>query len=195
VIIVAHRRSTRAELQSTPAQLGVEVDIRTQGSRLIVAHDPFVDGEDFREWILVYRHALLILNVKEEGLESALLEIMRERGISQFFFLDQTFPFLVKTARLGERRCAVRVSEYESVDTALTLSGMVEWVWVDCFTRFPLAAGDVERLRQAGMKLCLVSPELQGRHDPAEITALRRQLDVLGAQASAVCTKYPERWR
>lgn len=195
MIIVAHRRNTQAELQSTPARHGVEVDIRTHGDRLIVAHDPFVQGEDFREWILAYRHALLILNVKEEGLEAALLEIMRERGISQYFFLDQSFPFLVRTARQGEKRCAVRVSEFESVETALALAGLVEWVWVDCFTRFPLSADDAEQLRAAGMKLCLVSPELQGRHDPEDVVALRRQLQAMHADIAAVCTKYPDRWQ
>jgi hypothetical protein len=195
MIIVAHRRNTQAELQSTPTQYGVEVDIRTQGDRLIVAHDPFIQGEDLRDWIRAYRHALLILNVKEEGLESALLELMRERGIAQFFFLDQSFPFLVRTARQGEKRCAVRVSEFESVDTALALAGLVDWVWVDCFTRFPLSAGDAARLRAAGMKLCLVSPELQGRHDPQELADLRHRLRTMDANIAAVCTKYPDRWQ
>jgi hypothetical protein len=195
MIVVAHRRNTRAELLATPTALGVEVDIRSQGSRLIVAHDPFVDGEDFRTWVTEYRHALLILNVKEEGLEDALLEIMREHSIAQFFFLDQSFPFLLKTARNGEKRCAVRISEYESVDTALALAGLTDWVWVDCFTRFPLTAVDNARLQRAGLKLCLVSPELQGRHDLVEIAGLRRMLEALGIRATAVCTKYPERWQ
>ncbi|MFX5705872.1 hypothetical protein ABTE52_23065, partial [Acinetobacter baumannii] len=74
----------------------------------------------------------------EEGLEDALLARMQAAGISDFFFLDQSFPFLVRTSRRGERRCAVRVAEFETVDTALTLAGSIDWVWVDCFTRFPL---------------------------------------------------------
>jgi hypothetical protein len=195
VIIVAHRRNTRADLRATPEHLGVEVDIRSRGDRLLVAHDPFADGEDFRDWILAYRHALLILNVKEEGLEGTLLQIMREREIGSFFFLDQSFPFLLRTARQGERRCAVRVSEYESVETALALGGLVQWVWVDCFTRFPLSAADAARLSAAGMKLCLVSPELQGRHDPQETAALRGHLRAMKLEVAAVCTKYPERWQ
>jgi hypothetical protein len=195
VILVAHRRNTTADLEKTPADMGVEVDVRTSGNRLVVTHDPFTDGEEFLHWAKAYRHALLILNVKEEGLETVLLEIMRERDIRRFFFLDQSFPFLLKTARLGERRCAVRVSEFESVETALALAGLVDWVWVDCFSQFPLSRQDGEKLRQAGMRLCLVSPELQGRHDPQEILALRVLLDGSGIAPEAVCTKYPERWR
>ncbi|NUB05069.1 hypothetical protein FW320_02525 [Azospirillum sp. Vi22] len=192
--IIRHRRNTLAELQATPTELGVEVDIRSQGTELVIHHDPFVAGEPFEAWIAAYRHGTLILNVKEEGLETRLLALMERHGITDFFFLDQSFPFLVKTANQGERRCAVRVSEFESVDTALTLAGRIEWVWVDCFTRFPLDAVQAARLQDAGLKLCLVSPELQGR-GTAGIADMRRLLEREGIVAEAVCTKEPEAWR
>lgn len=195
MILVHHRRNTTAELRATPAEWGVEVDIRSQGSELVIHHDPFVFGERFGTWLDDYHHRLVILNVKEEGLEERVLAEMAARGIESFFFLDQSFPFLIRTARSGERRAAVRVSEYESVDTALSLAGMVDWVWVDCFTRFPLGRAEAERLRQAGFRLCLVSPELQGRADPAEIDAMRGLIDELGIRIDAVCSKTPERWQ
>lgn len=196
MILIAHRRNTRALLAETPTDLGVEVDIRSQGTALVIHHDPFVaDAPGFEEWLSGYRHGTLILNVKEEGLEDRLLALMAERGIENFFFLDQSFPFLMRTARRGEKRCAVRISEFESVDTALSLAGQVEWVWVDCFTRFPLGHRDATRLQEAGLRLCLVSPELQGRTDPAEIEAMRNLLAREGIEADAVCTKVPEHWR
>lgn len=196
MILIAHRRNTLEQLAATPVELGVEVDIRSQGSRLVIHHDPFVaDALDFEEWIAAYRHGTLILNVKEEGLEDRLLASMAERGLEDFFFLDQSFPFLVRTSRRGERRCAVRVSEFETVETALSLAGKVDWVWVDCFTRFPLDRQQADRLHEAGMKLCLVSPELQGRTDPAEIAEMRALLKREGIVAEAVCTKTPELWR
>lgn len=136
----------------------------------------------------------MILNVKEEGLETRLTKLMREHGLSDYFFLDQSFPFLVKWSRMGERRCAVRVSEFESVDTALALAGAIDWVWVDCFTRFPLTRAAADSLRQAGLRLCLVSPELQGRPADPEIAAMRAQLASMGITADAVCTKRPDLW-
>lgn len=192
--LIRHRRNTIAELAATPVGLGVEVDIRSQGDRLVIHHDPFVEGEDFDRWIAGYRHGTLILNVKEEGLEDRLLASMATHSIEDFFFLDQSFPFLVRTATRGERRCAVRVSEFESVDTALSLAGRIDWVWVDCFTRFPLDAASAARLAQAGFRLCLVSPELQGRTDPAEIARMRALLAELAITPDAVCTKTPELW-
>ncbi len=195
MILIRHRRNTVAELQATPTDWGVEVDIRSRGPELIIHHDPFEAGTSFEDWLRAYRHRCLILNVKEEGLEDRLLALMATHGIENFFFLDQSFPFLVRTANGGEKRCAVRVSEYETIDTALSLAGRIEWVWVDYFTRFPLDRDDADRLRAAGFKLCLVSPELQGRTDPGEIDAMRRTIDTLGIEIDAGCSKTPERWR
>jgi len=192
--LIAHRRNTIAELQASPNQHGVEIDLRSQGQRLIVQHDPFADGEDFESWLDHFRHGTLILNVKEEGLEERLIKLMAARGISDYFFLDQSFPYLVKWSKLGETRCAVRVSEFESVETAMSLAGKVEWVWVDCFSRFPLSAADAQRLKGAGFKLCLVSPELQGRDAQVEIPQLAALLDSLGIVADAVCTKRTDIW-
>ena len=195
MIVVRHRRNTAEELRATPTEYGVELDLRSFGERLIVHHDAFVDGEDFERWLDDYRHRLLILNVKEEGLEQRLIALMRERGIDDWFFLDQSFPFLVRTARGGESRCAVRVSEFESIDTAMSLAGKVKWIWVDCFTRFPLDGVQAARLQDAGFGLCLVSPELQGRDAATEVPALRALLEREGIAADAVCSKEPALWR
>ncbi len=192
--LISHRRNTLAELIATPEQYGVEVDIRSYGDKLVIHHDPFVEGERFESWIAQYRHGTLILNVKEEGLEARLIDLMKAHGIDDYFFLDQSFPFLVKWSRLGEHRCAVRVSEFESVETALSLAGKVDWVWVDCFTRFPLDGGDAARLKDAGFRLCLVSPELQGRDATLEIPQMIRLLAEKGIVADAVCTKRPDLW-
>ena len=120
--------------------------------------------------------------------------ILRNFKITSYFFLDQSFPFLVKWSKAGENRCAVRVSEYESIDTALTLAGKVDWVWVDCFTHFPLSEQNARRLKDAGFKLCLVSPELQGRNAEIEIPQLVLLLKERNIAADAVCTKRPDLW-
>lgn len=193
--LISHRRNTIDELRATPTCYGVEVDIRSSGERLIIHHDALVPGESFEAWLGAYRHGTLILNVKEEGLEARLIALMREHGIDDYFFLDQSFPFLVKWSRAGERRCAVRVSEFESIETALALAGQVDWVWVDCFTHFALSGADAARLRQAGFRLCLVSPELQGRPAQTEIPLLAALLRERGIAADAVCTKRPDLWQ
>ena len=192
---ISHRRNTIKELKATPTEYGVEVDIRSDNGKLVIHHDPFTPGDNFEEWIKHYQHGTLILNVKEEGLEARLIDLMKQRGINDYFFLDQSFPFLIKWSKLGERRCALRVSEFESIETAFTLAGKIDWVWVDCFTKFPLSGEDARSLQDAGFKLCLVSPELQGHPAETAIPELANLLAERQISADAICTKKPDIWK
>lgn len=193
--LIVHRRNTIKELLSTPTEYGVEVDIRSNNGQLIVHHDPLVSGENFEEWLKCYRHGILILNVKEEGLEEHLIRLMRKYSIADYFFLDQSFPFLIKWSKLAGHHSAVRVSEFESIETALALAGKIDWIWVDCFTHFPLSARDAKRLQDANFKLCLVSPELQGWSFDTEIPLLAALLKKRSIKPDAICTKQPELWK
>jgi len=192
--LILHRRNTIAQLGATDQKYGVEIDVRSEGGKLILQHDPFLGGESFIEWINSYKHGTLILNVKEEGLEAHIIDIMATSGINNYFFLDQSLPFLVKWSRAGEHRCAVRVSEFESIETALNFAGKVDWVWVDCFTKFPLSSTEARLLLSVGYKICLVSPELQGRNPLIEIPVLAALLNELNIKTDAVCTKRPDIW-
>lgn len=192
--IIAHRRNLIEELAATPPEQGVEVDIRSYGPDLVIHHDAFVRGGSFEEWVAQYRHGTLILNVKEEGLEDRVLALMEKHGINRFFFLDQSFPFLIKTARKGERRCAVRLSEFEAIETVLAVAPLIDWVWIDCFTRFPLDREATARLKAQGLRLCIVSPELQGRPAETEIPAMRKLIADYAEMFDAVCTKRADLW-
>jgi hypothetical protein len=192
---ILHRVNTKKDLLRTSSEFGVEVDIRSNGGELYIHHDPFLNGENFEDWLKSYNHAILILNVKEEGLESRLISLMQKYGVDDYFFLDQSFPFLVRTATKGEKRCAIRVSEFENIETAMTLAGKIDWVWVDCFTRFPLTNEEARRLQvDGGFKLCFVSPELQGRTSLDGIKQYREAIKSLGIKGDAVCTKHPDLW-
>ncbi|MDP4062073.1 hypothetical protein RBLE17_18300 [Rhodobacteraceae bacterium LE17] len=192
--IILHRRNTITELQATDPRYGVEVDIRSRPNELIIHHDPLSDGSSFEEWLSFYKHGTLILNVKEEGLEPYLVALMKKYQIKDYFFLDQSFPFLVKWAEKGLRKAAVRVSEFEDIATALSLADKIDWVWVDCFTKLSLTNIEANRLTNAGFKLCLVSPELQGRDPKTEIPEMVNLLNEREIFVDAVCTKYPNLW-
>lgn len=192
--IIAHRINSISKLQETSLEFGVEVDIRSHGSNLIIHHDPFETGEFFDDWMKEYRHKTLILNVKEEGLEPYLIESMERHKCEDFFFLDQSFPFLVKFAKQVKGRSAVRFSEFESIETVLSLSGKVDWVWVDCFNKLPLERSNFALLKEHSFKICLVSPELQGLSAAEMIPRFREALRMDGIELDAICTKHPDFW-
>ena len=93
----------------------------------------------------------------------------------------------------GESRTAVRISEYESINTALSLAGKAAWIWVDFFKKFPLDKESYLKLKQANFKLCLVSPELQG-HSINNLKNFQKEIKNQNIIFEAVCTKYPDLW-
>lgn len=189
--LIAHRVNTLEQLRQTPSELGVELDLRDRGGRLILQHEPFSNGEDFAPYLQEYQHGTMILNVKSERIEHRVLEELQGAGtVRDYFFLDCSFPMIRTLVEQGEHRIAVRFSELEPIEGPLSLAGEVDWVWVDCFTRLPLDDETYPRLK-AHFKICIVSPELQG-YPLDRIAEFARQMR--GYEIDAVCTKRPDLW-
>ena len=137
--IYKHRVNTIKELNLLPQQYGAEVDVRSNEKELVVGHDPFSDkNTPFTEWILHYKHKGLIVNVKEEGLESYIESVLEKHDINDYFYLDQSFPQVYKMSKAGNRHCSLRISEFEKLQTVIAMHNRIEWVWVDYFNHFPL---------------------------------------------------------
>lgn len=193
-LLCAHRVNDPAALRDVPAEYGVEIDLHAEGDRLVLVHDPFATGPDFATWLDDYRHRFIVLNTKEEGLEQRIRQMLLERDITDWAFLDQSFPFLVRTLRQGETRAMVRISEFESVETALALDPRPDWVWVDSFTGAWPAAEELAALAERRLRLMVVSPELQGRSLEDELPVITERFLAAGLAIDGVCTKRPDIW-
>ena len=93
MIYIAHRKNTIDELIETDLKYGVEIDLRSYNGNVILHHDPMSVGEDFDNWLRYYNHNFLILNVKEEGLETSIIKYLNKYRIENYFFLDQSIFF------------------------------------------------------------------------------------------------------
>lgn len=185
---IAHRVNELAALQALDGAYGVEIDIRDGlDGRIYMAHDPFTPGEDFETYLKAYRHGRMIVNVKSERVELQAQALLAAYGITEYFFLDSSFPMIYALSSAGEKNIAIRFSEFEGMDQLATMAGSVTWVWVDCFTRFPLTRHLWKAMQSMGYKVCLVSPELQGR--PEDIEAYASILLAEGIEPDAICTK------
>jgi hypothetical protein len=190
MILVAHRVNSSAELEKVPFDQGVEVDLRDHGRRIILQHDPHEDGEDFEIFLRRYKHRLIILNIKSEGIELDVLRLLKKFRVKEYFFLDVSFPALVKLNGQGVSKIAARFSEHEPLENCLALKGRVQWVWIDCFTRLPLTPRIYKALKRH-FRLCLVSPELQN-HSLNRVSEFRRKL--VKMPVDAVCTDRADLW-
>lgn len=199
MIIIKHRVNNVEDLIDLSEEYGVEIDLRSKKDELILQHDPFKPGIPFKDWLKHVNHNALIINQKEEGLEPKIAELLSKHKIRNFFFLDQSIPFLIKHSILLHQKSAARFSEYESIETVSLLLKHIQWVWIDCFASIAYSSSQIQYLKRKGVKLCLVSPELQGRDPETEIIQLHESVDnPFGKNfqhLDAVCTKKMELWK
>ncbi len=202
---ILHRVNTISQLQALPAlqasawaqSWGCEIDLRAKPSAppenaIYMQHDPFAAGEAFAPWLAAYaaqkQRGALILNTKEDGLETALLQMLESHKIQNFFFLDTALPTLIKHTTQGVRNFALRISQYEHPSGFSELISFVDWLWVDCFHKQPLDPSGIAELPVANK--VLVSPELQGGSSSDFL-----QFKALAKVCTHICTKFPEQWQ
>ena len=205
--IVQHRVNELETLKKTQKTIGCEIDLRNHGSDIYVTHDPFRDdGPLLEEWLENFDHDFLLLNVKEEGLEDRIFELLEERNINDYFILDETIPYIRRYALSGRPKFALRVSEIEPDASAILFQSIlksqghsVDWIWVDTFSGEPLGAEIYGRLRDSGFKICQVSPELHHLGDqPRWQGLLDKFSEILVSECihvDMICTKKPDFWQ
>ena len=187
MIYIAHRINTIKELLKVPKKYGVEIDLRDYGDKIILQHDPFKKGENFEEYLKYYNHGTMILNIKSEGIEYKVLELLQKFNITNYFFLDSSFPMINSLCLKGEKNIALRFSEFEGIETIRYMAKKINWVWIDCFSKLPITPDNHKILKNLNLKLCLVSPELQ--HQESKTQLYKNYLQQEGIILDAICSK------
>jgi len=212
--IVQHRINDVNELRAIEPDIGCEIDIRSDIEGLYLMHDPpYYSDNSFNrvsleEWLGKFNdRGLLILNVKEEGLHQEIKRLIKKYRVSEYFILDESFPYIYKNYSKYGLEYAIRVSEFESVNTVIKFNSYLQehskiscWCWIDTFTLEPLPVREYKRLTDLGIKICIVSPELQ-----MERFSLQEKYEKLSffknffkenkISIDAVCTKFVDDWR
>jgi hypothetical protein len=187
---ICHRINTLNELNQIDKQFGVEIDIRDdhKSGKLILAHDPFLEGESFDEYLKNYKNYTLILNIKSERVELECLLLLEKYNIKNYFFLDSSFPMIyLLNKEYKNNNIACRFSEYENINFFLENKDMFSTVWIDCFTKFPLNKEIYDLIKKEQKKICIVSPELQKQ--PEKIEIYRNYMIENNIIPDMICTK------
>jgi hypothetical protein len=190
--ILIHRVNSIAELIQTSSKFGVEVDVYEHDGQIYTGHDPRSEICQFKSWVQDFKHDFLAVNIKQEGIELEVIEILESAGITNFFLFDLSFPMLYKLSQLGESRLAVRVSDIEGVQALSYFKDRIDWVWLDAFADVSFIPSILDSL--SGFKVCVVSPELHSRRESELSAKLLMEILSFKSEFSAVCTKKPEMW-
>ena len=192
MLIIKHRVNTSSELKKVSKYFGVEIDLRSYKNEIYLNHDPFKKGELLKNWIKNYKHKLIVLNVKEEGLENKILKILNEYKIKNYFFHDQTFSSLLKSKNKFD--VSIRYSEYEDLKKIKELFDKIKWLWIDNFNEVKLSKKFYYFLKRKKVKICVVSPELVNKNRLKEIEDLFLYFKKNKFSIDAVCTKNHRKW-
>jgi hypothetical protein len=195
--IFKHRCNDISSLQQCKKHWGVEVDLRSNThdpSDLHLSHDPWRQGESFKKWVAEFAklgiEGPIILNTKEDDLETLTLALLNEAGVKSFLFLDTALPTFRKwTREKFLRHFFIRWSTIEPIELALANQDYCDWAWVDCFDRVPPDMAALQKLNEH-FKTCLVSPELQGGTE----SETRLFIQLYQDKIKGVCTKFPDLW-
>jgi hypothetical protein len=199
--ILSHRGSWKAPPeQNTLAAFersfrcgfGVETDLRDAAGRLVVSHDPPSEAApSFAPVLRAHRELApgvpLALNIKADGLQPLLSELLRRYRVPEYFAFDMAVPDMRGYVAAG-LRVFTRHSELEPSPACY---GQAAGIWLDAFESDWFDEGVIVGHQRRGKRVCLVSPELHGR-DHRPLWDRLRSMPRVSHRDLMLCTDHPE---
>lgn len=185
------RNGATAFERSFSLGFGTETDLRDLDGGLVVAHDPPRSGVMTAEemFTLHARHDAglpLALNVKCDGLQTLLAPLLEQFAPRDAFVFDMAIPDM-----LGWLRAGVPVfTRHSDVEPDPVLADRAAGVWLDGFHSDWWDASVIGRHLDAGLRVCIVSPELHGR-DHRPVWDRLAGSEVTRSQQVMLCTDHP----
>ena len=191
-----HEKNTRiAFARSFKLGFGTETDIRDFSGKLVISHDiADKDCLDFNDFLAIYTdyhcQATLALNIKSDGLQTALVDALSHHDINNYFLFDMSVPDTLVSIQHRLTTFA-RYSEYEPENP---LWDSTQGIWLDNFRTSPLNIPLIEKTINSGKRIAIVSAELH-RQDcvPMWHDIARLPESVLGSDRLILCTDLPEK--
>jgi glycerophosphoryl diester phosphodiesterase len=201
MIVLAHRgfwnrpeeqNSLQSFERSFEHGFGVETDIRDRMGELVISHDMAREDslsavEFFELYSRIGRGVPLALNIKADGLQSALAELLQRFSVRNYFVFDASIPDSLKYVKMG-LRFFTRQSEYEPVPALIDSAA---GVWMDEFKAHWIENGHIEGHLATGKQVCVVSPELHKRSHEREWRHYRELSSIESGSNMMICTDFP----
>lgn len=178
-------------VRSFNKNFGTETDLRDRNGEIIISHDIPVDNcLSFNKMIEVYKKVnsdlILALNIKSDGLQIYLKDILIEHSIKEYFVFDMSIPDTIGYLKLGIKFFS-RQSEYEQVPIFYE---KCNGIWLDSFESIWYNCALIENHIKIGKSVAVVSPDLHKR-DVSELWELLRKNKINQIDNVILCTDKP----
>jgi len=172
---------------------GTETDIRDYKGELVISHDiaddKSISVKEMFEIYNKYDNTLpLALNVKADGLQVKLKELLEEYKIENYFVFDMSVPDGLGYLKQNIK-AFTRESEYEKIPS---FYDEAYGIWLDEFQGHWITKEVIEKHIKNGKQICIVSPDLHKREYKKEWQHYKTIEKELGVNTMMICTDYPE---
>ncbi len=161
-IYVAHRQNSLKNLKSLIDDNieGIEIDLRTNKNKIIISHDPFLNGLEFVKNIKILQNFFLIIDFKSTGFSEKVLKILTKEKIN-FLFLNligSEQDYLIKKSY--SKNLFLRFSSIEKPNLNIKYFKKIKWVWFDFFNEKFITIKEYNYIKKYKKNICLTSPDL-----------------------------------
>lgn len=172
---------------------GTETDIRDYKGELVISHDiadeNCISVKEMLEIYNKYNNTLpLALNIKADGLQIKLKELLEEHKITNYFVFDMSVPDGLGYLKQN-MKAFTRESEYEKVPSFYDEAC---GIWLDEFQEHWITKEVIEKHIKNNKQICIVSPDLHKREYIKEWQHYKIIEKELGIDNLMICTDYPE---
>lgn len=172
---------------------GTETDIRDYNGKLVISHDianeNCMDVRHFFEIYNKHNNSLsLALNIKSDGLQTKLKELLEHFSITNYFVFDMSVPDALGYLK-QDLKTFTRQSEYEKEPS---FYNKAIGIWLDEFHDHWVTKNVIETHLNNKKQICIVSPDLHKRNYMSEWAHYKQIEQELGINNLMLCTDYPE---
>ena len=172
---------------------GTETDIRDYKGELVISHDiadeKCISVKEMFEIYNKYDNTLpLALNIKADGLQVKLNELLEEYKIENYFVFDMSVPDGLGYLKQN-MKAFTRESEYEKLPS---FYDEAYGIWLDEFQGHWITKEVIEKHIKNNKQICIVSPDLHKREYKKEWQHYKDIEKELSIDNLMICTDYPE---
>ena len=202
MIVLSHRgywkkaeekNKSEAFQRSFSLGFGTETDIRDYCGKLVISHDiadeNSISVEELFDIYNQYDTTLpLALNIKADGLQAQLKELLVKHNITNYFVFDMSVPDGLQYLK-QDLTSYTRESEYEQIPSFYEEA---QGVWLDEFHDHWINTDTIQKHLTNHKKICIVSPDLHKRPYKEEWKHYKAIEQELNINDLMICTDHPE---